>query len=259
MGPVMNYYSIQRWQQGQWRTMRDTVADEIPVRITWGQNERLLWASPHDLNLDRLALGHVVLHLAAQKTLWAPQGIVGAMRPCCSVEPVQNEAQDVAFTVRISSDMDKTLCMKPFCQEKLTPEKLFTAMHILLHQADLWQATGCFHRCGVWDPQQEDFVYMAEDIGRHNCIDKVMGWALQTKQDLSAYVLFLSARITASLYNKIRRTGARCLVSAGAVSMHAIRQATSDGITLVGFCRPCDKRLNLYTGSLLGSNLEDMP
>lgn len=138
----------------------------------------------------------------------------------------------------------------------ITPVKLLANMKETMSTSGLWDATGCFHRCAVWSPVSEQVLYTAEDIGRHNCLDRIAGWAWQEGVDLAEQVLFFSARITASMYVKARRAGVRCLVTCGAVSSSAVQGAQDDGVTLVGFCRSQEDRLTVYVNGLGVPGLE---
>jgi FdhD protein len=106
--------------------------------------------------------------------------------------------------------------------------------------------TGGLHATGLFTAAGE-LLQVREDVGRHNAMDKVIGWALRHGvTPLHPHILCVSGRLSFELVQKAAVAGAPILVGVGAPSSLAIRLAHDRGMTLAGFAR--QGRVNVYTG-----------
>jgi FdhD protein len=106
--------------------------------------------------------------------------------------------------------------------------------------------TGGLHATGLFTPDGE-LVCVREDVGRHNAMDKVVGWALRERiLPLHPRVLCVSGRLSFELVQKAAVAGAPVLVGVGAPTSLAVRLADDRRLTLCGFAR--DGGVNVYTG-----------
>jgi len=107
--------------------------------------------------------------------------------------------------------------------------------------------TGGLHATGLFTPDGE-LLLAREDVGRHNAMDKVVGWSLmQGTAPLHGHVLCVSGRLSFELVQKAAVAGCPVLVGVGAPTSLAVQLATDRNMTLAGFAR--GERVNIYAGS----------
>jgi FdhD protein len=180
----------------------------------------------HNVVEVRLRTG-IVVPAARYRQVSSACGICGT----ASIDAVRGtSAHDVAGdAVRVSG---RTLAA--------LPEKLRAAQRV-------FDRTGGLHAAGLFTADGE-LVVLREDVGRHNAVDKVVGWAFERGLlPLRGHVLQVSGRASFELVQKAWTSGCPVLAAVSAPSSLAVDLAADAGLTLVGFSR--GESFNVYAGA----------
>ena len=124
----------------------------------------------------------------------------------------------------------------------LTAEQIGHLVEMLFESQELYRETGGVHTSALSDGGQ--IILSAEDIGRHNTLDKIAGLCLMKKILPDQRVLITTGRISSEMLQKAVRFGANILISRTSPSSLSIELAEKWGITLIGYARR--NRFNLY-------------
>lgn len=122
------------------------------------------------------------------------------------------------------------------------PEQLFAMLNDLEKRCTTFHLTGGTHSAALGC--QGELLVMYEDIGRHNAVDKVMGYAFLNQIPLEDKCLVLSGRVAAEILLKAARSRMPFVLSRSASTLRAVGLAEQLGITIVGFAR--GERFNVY-------------
>lgn len=126
---------------------------------------------------------------------------------------------------------------------KWEPEWIFHLAKLFSSETELYQKTHGAHSCML--AREGRCLYVSEDIGRHNALDKVIGQGLLDKEDLSEMILYSSGRIPADMMRKVIRSTIPVIATNSVPTDEAISLAQQYGITLIGNARPSG--MILYT------------
>src|SRR5579872_331216 len=145
-----------------------------------------------------------------------------------NIEALQTRATPIDDPVRISLELVSQL-----------PEKMLQAQRV-------FESTGGLHASALFDANGT-LLALREDVGRHNALDKIVGWALLNKSlPLRGCALLVSGRASYELAQKCIVAGIPILCAVSAPSSLAVDLARCFGLTLLGFVR--GSRANIYAG-----------
>lgn len=252
--------TVLRRVEGKWVSQADQVAVEEPLEIrVEGRSVAVVMRTPgHD---DELAAGFLV-----------SEGVVQKARDVLEISqcPVTTESRgnvvDVllggavvnweSLTRHVFSASSCGLCGKtsldavfqqfpPVTADWTVDAALLAALPERLRAAQkTFATTGGLHACAVFD-LEGNLVVVREDVGRHNALDKVLGWALlRDALPLDRHVLLLSGRVSFEMMQKALAAGLPVVAAISAPSSLAVAFAKESGQTLAGFVR--GQTMNLY-------------
>ena len=126
----------------------------------------------------------------------------------------------------------------------VTPQEVLTLMKQLHHQQELFQQCGGIHCSALCDRKQ--ILVAAEDIGRHNTLDKILGECLLRGIRTKDHILLTTGRISSEMLVKAAKLETPVVVSRGSPTERAISLGHDLGITVVGYAR--GNRLSVFSG-----------
>ena len=130
-------------------------------------------------------------------------------------------------------------------QPKVPPEAIGHLVELLFESQELYRETGGVHTSALSDG--EKILLFAEDIGRHNTLDKIAGLCLMNNIWPETRILITTGRISSEMLQKAARLEVPILISRTSPSSLSIEMAERYGITLIGYARK--HRFNVYSNS----------
>lgn len=119
---------------------------------------------------------------------------------------------------------------------------IFHAADVFSNDTQLHKQTMGTHSCSLF--QENEFLISCEDIGRHNAVDKVIGWAMRHHIDLKTCMLYTSGRMPLDIVRKAIRAQIPVLIGKGVPTVQSVELAQMYGLTLIGAAR--SDRIKVY-------------
>lgn len=234
----------------------DYIAEEKPLHIFLNRTPYVtVFCSPS--LLKELAVGHVVsegivksLEEIERIDLKEKEGVCKIwLKPDVKLEDRLKLLQHfsrVIFSACGSQEPFQPTLGLPHVQSdlKVGAETISNCVNRLNFIAETYRKTGGVHVAAIYK-SDETIVTFAEDVGRHNAVDKVIGSCILQGIDFSGCFLALSGRLTSDIVLKTVRVGLPIISSLAAAIDSGIAVAMDAKVTLVGFVR--GKRMNVYT------------
>ncbi len=256
--PSYQQSTVDRWQNGQHEQRRDYIAEEVPISLVYnGVPHVVMLATP--TNLEEFALGFSIT-----------EGIIKSPKELLSVR-VYNRSNGIEVQLKIPeqrfqclADKGRNLTGRTGCglcgastlkqairqpnqvnnSLTLSATELCSALKDIKQYQKLNQLTGAVH-AAAWAVPGQGIVETREDVGRHNALDKLIGFLLRTGKDLSAGYVIVTSRASYEMVQKTAWVGITLLAAISAPTGLAIRLANEAGLTLIGFAR--DGQYVVYT------------
>lgn len=249
--------SITRYSPRGFESVPDSVADEEPLQITVdGFPVAVVMRTPgHDLDLVNGFL--------------LTEGFVSSLQDVSRVDLEQKKNHALVFLVDdVEFDRSKLsrnlysasscgICGKANIESirqnyapvsngfRITVSLLLIFPEQLRAAQESFDTTGGIHAAALFD-REGKLLVLREDVGRHNAIDKVIGWASQSQINCSQVVMQVSGRVSFEVMQKALAAGIPIISAISAPSSLAVEFAQESNQTLVGFLRP--PTFNVYAG-----------
>jgi FdhD protein len=260
---AVNYSTVCEWNDKKVRRVRDALAGEEPLQIRLGKQPLSVTMRTPGNDFE-LAVGLLFTEgiIRSAKDLANFQDGNGS-RPDQNVLEIEFKHPKSLNSKRIKrnflANSSCGLCGKAFIEEcllqgikrpnprfRIDPEVLCSLPETLRARQVLFGQTGGLHAAALFEPSGK-LIAVKEDVGRHNALDKLIGWALlQGRIPLSDSVLLASGRGGFEIIQKALLAGIPLLASVSAASSLAVQLARECGLTLVGFLR--GRRFVCYCG-----------
>jgi FdhD protein len=234
--------------------MTDYVAEEKPLHIFLNRiHYATIFCSPS--NLKELAVGHA-LSEGIVKSVKEIEDIDSKGEGICRVKLKPNI--DLERRLKLSKAFSRVILSACGSQSPYQPsarlprvrsglrvkaEVVLNCVNRLNSIAETFRKTGGVHAAAIYK-SDGDLVAFAEDVGRHNAVDKVIGMAALAHVDFGECFLALSGRLTGDIVFKVAKAGLPVVASLAAALDSGIHLAKNVELTLIGFAR--GKRMNIY-------------
>ncbi len=234
---------IHAYHDGKLSREEVAVVSEFPLKlIVNGRELATLIASPHDLRF--LVAGFLRVNgFVRSVTDFQMLSVCSDMSTANvrvkgeipeKLKPVLTSGcgTGITFTLPGSDMPDRSFFPE---NRKVLPADLFSLMEELARRAEQYRSHGGIHSAAVGEGGK--ILFYAEDLGRHNTVDRLAGEALLREVDLAGKSLVTSGRISSEMVAKAANLGIAVLASRTSPTDMAVRLAEEQGIMMVGYLR----------------------
>lgn len=231
------------YSSGAWRAVAGAVTEEALIRVhVNGREFATFMATPRDQ--DELALGF----LRSEGVISAPED-VRRMVVCPSGACVEvwlrdgDAALPDAGSRIITSGCGGGITFDDLSGQRpplaaggaLSPDDLFARMRELYQAADLYRATQGIHTSALTDGKR--LILVAQDVGRHNTVDRLWGKALKAGIDPAGLYLLATGRISSEMLGKAGKMGLPIVASRTSPTSLSVRLGRAWNLTVIGYVR----------------------
>lgn len=248
----MNSYiqrKILRYKEGSLVEITDTIALEKKLQVIINGNEIIsLLCTP--LQIRELVIGFLLTegilkgHFCAESiSIKYDDEITVSIKLDGEIEERQMTiTSGCVGGITFSARKELNRISDKFVLNAGTLKKLFIDF---TQKSELFRMTGCVHSAAI--ANRDGIIFFAEDIGRHNAVDKVIGHCILENIPFTEKILLASGRLSSEIVTKAGRWEIPVIASRTSPTSRAVEIADNAGITLIGFVR--GDRFNIYTHS----------
>lgn len=245
MNPLITK-NIIKYKSEKFELIEDLIAVEKRIKI-FVNDEEVVSLSASPLQIKELIIGFLMTE-GILKGDWCPEKIIidydekeikakVLLEGFVSLDGktiTSGCMSSVSFITDLKTKINDTL--------SVNAQSLFNLFKEFQLKSTLYRTTGCIHAAALAD--REKILFIAEDVGRHNAVDKVVGWALLNKIPFQEKIMLVSGRISSEMVLKTAKWKIPLIVSRAAPTSLAVEIAENVGLTIIGFLR--GDRFNIY-------------
>ena len=236
--------------------VEDLIVREAPLTIVL-DNQQLVTMLCSPVNMKHLAIGYLFSEGLLKNKEDIRKVIADEQRGIVWVESWEGKGVDAEVLNKrlitsgcgrgasFYSLADAQIGMKIDSQFQMSAKDVFNLVGQFQHHSKLYKVTHGVHSAALCDAKS--ILMFADDIGRHNAIDKVIGECIMRDIPAGNCGLMFSGRISSEMLLKAARRGIPIIMSVAAPTNVAVRMASDMGMTVVGMVR--GKRMNVYAGA----------
>jgi FdhD protein len=250
---MMETFKVLKIKGNNKEIIDDSVVEEAPFTIIIGDHELVtLLCMPSDL--EDLTIGFLFTSSLIKKAQDIKNIVINHERGVAYVDLVNPDViKDFNFKRVYTSGCGRgTLFysaadiinrLKVISDFRIDTAKINILMTDFHKKSEIYLKTGGVHSAALTD--ENGILIFKEDIGRHNAIDKVIGYRLKQGGGFADKIIISSGRISSEVIFKVQKTGVPIVISHSAPTNQAVKLARESNITLVGFAR--GTRMNVYS------------